>query len=158
MSDRRLTPARHVGVAIRPPVWAEDAALAGGVAVVGAAFALPDPLGTALSVALGSSLAVRRTLPALALAWAAAVAGAHALLLTGPTAAVIAVPVLVHGLARWSRRALARVGLGVALAGTGRAAPGVRAPSGHPVTLTSAARPRPRRSAGRRPAGPDTRA
>ncbi|MCY9787869.1 histidine kinase [Nocardiopsis sp. EMB25] len=117
MSDRRPIRTRHVGADVRLPVWVEDAALASGVAAVGAAFALSDPLAAVLSVALGASLAVRRTLPALALAWATAAAGAHALLLTGPTAAVIAVPVLVHGLARWSRRAPARVGLGVALAG-----------------------------------------
>ncbi|MEV2276233.1 histidine kinase [Nocardiopsis sp. NPDC049922] len=115
MSDRRPLPSRHVGADRR--VWAEDAVLAGGVASVAIAFALPDPLGAALGAALGASLTVRRTAPTAALACATAAAVAHALLLTGPTAAVVAVPVLVHGLARWSGRALARAGLGVALAG-----------------------------------------
>ncbi|MBP2319980.1 signal transduction histidine kinase [Kibdelosporangium banguiense] len=98
-------------------VWVADLLLAGAVAVISVGFALTDWVASLLALALSASLAFRRTYPVVALVWATTAAVAHALLLTNLTLSVVVVPMLVHGLARWSGRGLALTALGIGLAG-----------------------------------------
>ncbi|MET0236911.1 MAG: histidine kinase [Kibdelosporangium sp.] len=98
-------------------VWVADSLLAAAVAVLSMAFAFPDLVASLLALALSASLVVRQSLPVVALVWACAAAVAQALLLTNLTMSIVAVPILVYSLARWSSRGLAWTALGIGLAG-----------------------------------------
>ena len=98
-------------------VWVADSLLAAAVAVISVAFALPSPLASFLALALSASLAFRRSYPLVALTWAFVAAVAQALLLTNLTVSIVAVPVLVYSLARWSSQGLGWAALGVGLLG-----------------------------------------
>lgn len=94
-----------------------DAALAVAVWLLSAAL-VRDPVAWAVAAGLAGPVAVRRAMPGLALVAGTVAALAHLVLFDEPLPAIVAVPFLVHALARWSgRRALARAGLGIALAG-----------------------------------------
>lgn len=94
-----------------------DAAIAAVVWLVSAVL-VQDPVARAVAAGLAGPVAVRHTRPALALAMGTVVAVAHLVLLVEPLPAIVAVPLLVHAFARWSGPgALARTGLGIALAG-----------------------------------------
>jgi signal transduction histidine kinase len=98
-------------------VWVTDSLQAGAVALAGVGFALPELKVALVMVALSASLAFRRSMPVVALAWAGAAAVVHALVLPGLTLSVVAVPMLVYSIARWSGRTLAWIAFGLGLSG-----------------------------------------
>ena len=100
------------------PVLLRDAALALGAAVLSAAFAWPSVIAVTVAVAMCAPLAVRRTHPRPALAALTVAAAVQVATLDGPGPSIVAVPVLLHSLARWSGTADARAGLAVGLAGS----------------------------------------
>ena len=94
-----------------------DAGLALGVAAVSLFFAYPRPGTMAVVLAMCAPLVVRRAYPWVALAALTVAAVVHVVTEESPTVAVVAVPIMVYSLARWSTTACARAGLVVALAG-----------------------------------------
>lgn len=100
------------------PTLLRDAALALGVAVACAAFTWPSAVAVAVAVAMCAPLAVRRTRPRLALVALTAAAAVQVTVLDGPSASIVAVPILLHSLARWAGTTEARAGLAVGLAGS----------------------------------------
>ena len=110
-SAARLLPdARVAGRLLR------DAGLAVGLAAVGIAV-YPRLPHTALVVAMCAPLVLRRAYPWAALATSTVAAAVHVAVLADPTASVVAVPILVHSLARWSTIGAARAALTVGLIG-----------------------------------------
>lgn len=94
-----------------------DAGLALGVAMVSLVFAYPEPGAMAVVLGMCAPLVVCRAYPRAALAALTVAAVVQVVTQESPTVSVVAVPILVHGLARWSTTANARAGLAVALAG-----------------------------------------
>jgi signal transduction histidine kinase len=107
----------HGDVDERRPVWVADLAVAVPVTALGLIFAVPRPVNLILALALSAPLAIRRAYPVFALVSATVAAVAQLLLLDWPGITIIAVPILVYSFARWSGRVLARISLGIALAG-----------------------------------------
>ncbi|MEV4172586.1 histidine kinase [Nonomuraea sp. NPDC049709] len=93
-----------------------DARLAVGLAAAGIAV-YPHLPNTVLVVAMCAPLVLRRAHPWAALAASTVAAVVHVVVLADPTLSVVAVPVVVHSLARWSRIWPARAALAVALTG-----------------------------------------
>lgn len=93
-----------------------DARLAVGLAAVGIAV-YPRLPNAALVMAMCAPLVLRRAYPWAALAASSVAAVAHVVVLADPTASVVAVPVVVHSLARWSTIGAARAALAVGLIG-----------------------------------------
>jgi hypothetical protein len=94
-----------------------DAGLALGLAMVSLFFAYPAPGAMAVVLGMCAPLVVRRAYPRVALAALTVAAMVQVVTQESPTVSVVAVPILVHSLARWSTTANARAGLAVALAG-----------------------------------------
>ncbi|WP_214400967.1 sensor histidine kinase [Pseudonocardia lacus] len=94
-----------------------DAGLALGVAMVSLVFAYPRPGVMAVVLGMCAPLVVSRAHPRVALATLTVAALVHVVTQQDPTVAVVAVPILVHSLARWSTTAEARIGLAFALVG-----------------------------------------
>ncbi|MCA2211793.1 sensor histidine kinase [Jidongwangia harbinensis] len=99
------------------PTLLQDAGLAVGVAAVSLFFAYPRPGIMAVVLAMCAPLVIRRAYPRVALATLTVAALVHVVTQDSPTVSVVAVPILVHSLARWSTTADARAGLVIALAG-----------------------------------------
>ncbi len=93
-----------------------DAPLAVGLAAVGIAV-YPHLPNTALVVAMCLPLVLRRAYPWAALAATGVAAVVHVVVLADLTLSVVAVPIVVHGLARWSTVAAARTALAMGLIG-----------------------------------------
>ncbi|MEV6490334.1 sensor histidine kinase [Actinoplanes sp. NPDC051633] len=93
-----------------------DARLAVGLAVLGVAV-YPRLPNAALVVAMCAPLVLRRAYPWPALAASGVAAAVHVVVLPDPTASVVAVPIMVHSLARWSTIRAARAALAVGLIG-----------------------------------------
>ncbi|MEV0160904.1 sensor histidine kinase [Nonomuraea fuscirosea] len=93
-----------------------DAGLAVGLAVAGVVI-LPYLPHAALVVAMCVPLVLRRACPWAALVTVTVAAALHVVVLQDPTVSVVAVPVVVHSLARWSTTTAARAALAVGLAG-----------------------------------------
>src|SRR5687768_9418102 len=89
----------------------QDAGLALGVALVSLFFAYPRPGTMAVVLGMCAPLVVRRAHPRAALAALTVAALVHVVTQDSPTVSVVAVPILVHSLARWSTTANARAGL-----------------------------------------------
>jgi signal transduction histidine kinase len=94
-----------------------DAGLGLGVLAVSGVFAYPSATGLAVAAAMSAPLALRRLYPRVALAVLTAAAAIHVVVLAAPSVSAVAVPMLIHALARWSRTADARAGLAVGLVG-----------------------------------------
>jgi len=94
-----------------------DARLALGVALVSLVFAYREPWAVAVVVGMCAPLVIRRAYPRAALAALTVAAVVQVGTLESPSVSAVAVPILVHSLARWSPTAVARAGLAVALAG-----------------------------------------
>jgi signal transduction histidine kinase len=110
-----------------------DAWLAVGLAAVGIA-GYPRLPNAALVVAMCAPLVLRRAYPWAALAASSVAAAAHVVVLSDPTVSVVAVPVVVHSLARWSTIGAARAALAVGL--TGAVVGPARWLTGHPEPPT----------------------
>ncbi|ONI84461.1 hypothetical protein ALI144C_15020 [Actinosynnema sp. ALI-1.44] len=80
-------------------------------------FAYPYPAGCLLALPLCAALAIRRTWPVIALVVGAVAAGVQAVVLTQVTVSILAVPIMVYSLRRWSGRTLGVISLGIALLG-----------------------------------------
>lgn len=93
-----------------------DARLAVGLAAVGVAV-YPHLPQVALVVAMCAPLVLRRAYPWVALVGSGVAGAVHVVVLPDPTVSVVAVPVVVHSLARWSTIGVARAALAVGLAG-----------------------------------------
>lgn len=124
---RRAHPAARLLRGIRPAVrlpldthpvgrLLRDAQLAVGLAVTGVVI-LPHLPHAAIAVAMCVPLVLRRACPWTALITMCVAAALHVVVLRDATVAVVAVPVVVHSLARWATVAAARAALAVALAG-----------------------------------------
>ncbi|WP_285683514.1 histidine kinase [Actinoplanes sp. NBRC 103695] len=94
-----------------------DAWLPLGVAGVSLYFAYPGWWAMGVVLAMCAPLVVRRAYPRVALAVLTVASVVQALTVESPTVSVVAVPILVHSLARWSSTAQARAGLAIALGG-----------------------------------------
>ena len=78
-----------------------------------------DNLATlALSVMLGLSVMIRRSLPELAITIAAIACLGQLLLLTEPTTSLVAVPILIYSIARWTTGAVGRITLWLGVIGS----------------------------------------
>jgi signal transduction histidine kinase len=93
-----------------------DARLAVGLAAAGIAV-YPHLPHVVLVVAMCVPLALRRAYPWAALAVSGVAGAVHVVVLADPTLSVVAVPVVVHSLARWARIGAARAALVVGLIG-----------------------------------------
>nr|WP_052479071.1 histidine kinase [Kibdelosporangium sp. MJ126-NF4]CEL21828.1 two-component system sensor kinase [Kibdelosporangium sp. MJ126-NF4]CTQ92607.1 two-component system sensor kinase [Kibdelosporangium sp. MJ126-NF4] len=100
-----------------PRPWIADTVWAAALAVLSVAFAYPSLADCLLAVALCAALGIRRTYPAVALAFGTVAAVTQALVLTDVNLSILAVPTMVYSLRRWSGRTLGLFGLGVGLAG-----------------------------------------
>ena len=99
-------------------VLLRDAGLALGVAVASLYYAYPEPGTMAAVLGMCAPLALRRAYPRVALTALTVAAVVHVFAQPAPAVSVVAVPILVYSLARWSATAYARAGLIVALAGS----------------------------------------
>ncbi len=78
-----------------------------------------DNLATlALSVMLGLSVMIRRSLPELAITIAAIACLGQLVLLTEPTTSLVAVPILIYSIARWTTGAVGRITLWLGIIGS----------------------------------------
>lgn len=93
-----------------------DARLAVALAVAGIAV-YPRLPNVVLVVAMCAPLVLRRAYPWAALAASGVAAVVHVVVLADPTLSVVAVPVVVHSLARWAGVGVARAALAVGLIG-----------------------------------------
>jgi signal transduction histidine kinase len=124
---RLLRDDRPVGRLLR------DAWLAVGLAAACIAV-YPRLPAAALGVAMCAPLVLRRAYPWAALVTSSAAAAVHVVVLAGPTLSAVAVPVVVHSLARWSTIGAARTALAVGL--TGAVVGPARWLTGHPESPT----------------------
>jgi len=99
-------------------VLLRDAGLALGVALGSLFFAYPGPAAMAVVLGMCAPLVIRRAYPRVALAALTVAALVQVLTQEDPTVSVVAVPILVYSLARWSTTVEARAGLAVALVGS----------------------------------------
>ncbi|MCE7006317.1 sensor histidine kinase [Kibdelosporangium philippinense] len=97
--------------------WIADTVWAVVLTVLSVAYALPNVTECLLALPLCASLAIRRTFPAAALAVATVAAAAQAWLLPQPSMSILAVPIMVYSLRRWSGRTLGLIGVGIAVVG-----------------------------------------
>lgn len=102
---------------VPPRPWIADTVWAAGLAALSVYFAYPNLAACLLALPLCAALAVRRTYPAVALAAGTAAAVMQVLSLTQLTVSILAVPIMVYSLRRWSGRTLGLIGLAIALVG-----------------------------------------
>jgi len=104
---------------IRDRSWAFDFALCTVVAlIVVTPFVAESTTEAVLSLLLVLPLMLRRQAPRVALTVGILAALAHLVLLAGPTASVVAVPILIYSMARWKPGVLGRIAVLVGLAGS----------------------------------------
>lgn len=106
----------NVGTVLTRP-WIADTVWAAVLAALTVYVAFPNLTECLLALPLCASLAIRRTFPVVALALGTVSAAAQAWFLTRPSLSVLAVPILVYSLRRWSGRTLGLISLGIALVG-----------------------------------------
>ncbi len=103
---------------VRDRVWAFDIALSFAVAflcVLPYRYEFETAL---LGAVLAASLMFRRTIPPLAIAMGVTACLAQLLLSTEPTLSLVAVPILVYSVARWTEGSIGRITVSIALTGS----------------------------------------
>ncbi len=103
---------------VRDRVWAYDIALSFAVAFLAVLPYRYDPEAALLSALLATSLMFRRTLPRLAIAMGVFACLGQLMLSTEPTLSLVAVPILVYSVARWTDGSIGRITLLIALGGS----------------------------------------